>query len=688
MRRSVRLLVALGLGLAAGVVAAQPAPPFTRDNPDLLAIDADAPVMVWINGLEVALAPSTGTVDHVTLNDDAVQRIGLSAAPPDNTADLIIGGRKMLQGRHGRGWLGTAGERFVGREYYWFPGVSRLPLAGTIGPFALPHWRVRVNWSVPFAGPVRQVLQLPLMGGIDRAAYGILQTGRRMMAVGVDVRTRRPLPLVTAATAADLAADLGGRFVGEPWQMEILMGVRRPVRRLELDRPLMIGPIRITALAVRTGGPRDGTMTLERGQQIPLDAEEDPDTVQIRGRTLRQRAAARYIMLSRTQLEAHGCSSLLVDKAANSYELTCAPPARPVTLAAARDDAVPVPVGPVPLALMTSLLPPADEIRLAVTEPLRLGINGRPLRLMLGDAGASGLMLNAESAMAVSSRDAERLRDQMAERARALIDLLGSEAVRPLDAVRGPGQAGVPIMPPDAALPAEVTLELASRAVQVEAQWRSGPERLPHDGRIALAALPAQRLRLALGPAAQGPRATMQLPLSDRSHDQSLQGVASLPGIPALFVALDIGRRRALPVVSLALGEDLVRLHGGRETGQSWWETAADGRRRRHRRLDLATPLIIGGFRFDAVAVAQSSLTAAFMRSRPWPKDQPWPDAANVAGLEREIRLSDVQLAAAGCDELVVDKPSRRWALSCAAAPLPAPPAPSDQPAGPALPAA
>jgi hypothetical protein len=52
---------------------------------------------------------------------------------------------------------------------------------------------------------------------------------------------------------------------------------------------------------------------------------------------------------------------------------------------------------------------------------------------------------------------------------------------------------------------------------------------------------------------------------------------------------------------------------------------------------------------------------------RRWPEQVPWPDVAGFAGLERELRLTRVQLRAAGCHELEIDKPGRSWTLRCGA---------------------
>jgi hypothetical protein len=289
--------------------------------PQEVILLADEPVTARINGHDVQLSVSTGTVDHVTLNDDVVQRIRLRAVRLDNRGDLLVGGVVALRGRHNSGFLRVR-DRAQHQQVYWFPGASPLPRDGTIGPFALPHRMVSVVWQAGTApGHAWR-----LVGDIDRAAYGVVQIDGRYLTMGADVRSRRSLPLVTASAGADLVDVLGGQLVGEVWQEEIMLGVRRPVRRLQLERPLVIGPLRFDAVAVRVGGARDGTVWLQPSQKPLPEAAVDPAETVVRGRTAVRRAVARSMMLSRTQLEEQGCISLTVAKGEQMFILSCTGP--------------------------------------------------------------------------------------------------------------------------------------------------------------------------------------------------------------------------------------------------------------------------------------------------------------------------------------------------------------------------
>lgn len=674
--------------LIPAVALAQPAPP-----PGLLVeeavVQADSSATVWINGLEVELAVSTGTVDHVTLNAAAVARIGLSAAPADNKADLFIGGVQQRVGRHGAGWL-AAGGRLQRQQLYWFPGAEVLPLAGTIGPFALPHDRVRVEWQAGDATPYA----FALIGNVDRAAYGVADLAGRPYLVGADVRMRRPLPLVTAALGADLAERLGGTFVGEPWPEEIMLGISRPVRRLELTRPLVIGPLRFSAVAVRVGGPRDATMSLARGQVTPLDAEEDPEAIQVRGRIIRQRQVARYIMLSRTQLEAHGCISLTVAKSARQFILECAPPERPPSTTGQVQATVPVAVAASATGMIEPVLPPEAETALTLSEPLDVVIEGQSLRLALGEAGREGLRLNGRASARVrvgglgwQGGDEVALNQFLEALRQAPPTALGAPGALPMAGgvpVRASVQA-VEVAYKTDMLSQEVTLANAGRQTRTLVTWLESrrldsgamlKDSAPFDGMVALAALPGSRFRLRLGAGSGTDGETLALAIADRSHDQGVMGVTALPGIEALFIGLEFGRGLDQAVASMALGQDLVRLHGGRLTGPEVRVWTADYRRRTFRRLVLATPLVVGPLRLESVLVEHADGLPEWLTRRKYAKDQPLPDMKGIAGLERELRLPVPMLRAVGCGELVVDKPGRAWTLRCRA--VSAPPAPSD----------
>jgi len=284
-----------------------------------LELEVDRPIHATIAGRPVTLRLASGTVDHVTLNDPVVRRVGLRPQREDGTANLEVGGLRVLKGRHGGAWVRVAG-RWQEQQIYWFPGASPLPLDGSIGPMAIAEPRLTLRFAPGNAAPA---LRLRLVGEIDTTAHGLVNGKDFGFLVTVDPGVRRSLPLVSAAVGAALANRLGGRLVGEPWSEDIVLGVRRPVRRLVLDTPLLLGRLRLDEVAVRVGGPRDRTQFLAPGQRPIEEAAPDPAEMTVRGRTLVNRRVAYVMSLSRTQMEQYGCTHLGIDKRSGHWELAC-----------------------------------------------------------------------------------------------------------------------------------------------------------------------------------------------------------------------------------------------------------------------------------------------------------------------------------------------------------------------------
>lgn len=300
--------------IALALIAAAP-------KPDGITLPADAPIAASINGEPVSLSLATGGVDRITLNPDTVARLGLKPAGLMGKAQVRIGRSKVLTGRNTPGKVMLAGLAF-NQRLFWFEGAGPIAEHGSIGPMALPKAVVTVEIK-PGGGSGGSEWALPLFGDINSGSYGGVRGAGYGFGLSVDVRGRLPLPLASAAVGADLATALGGRLEGEAWEEEIFLGVRRPVRRLVLDRPLQLGPLRFDAVAVRVNDRRDATAQLANGQAAPPDADDDPSEIVVAADTGKQRRVVRVLTLSRSQLDAAGCTALVVDKPAKQLRLRC-----------------------------------------------------------------------------------------------------------------------------------------------------------------------------------------------------------------------------------------------------------------------------------------------------------------------------------------------------------------------------
>lgn len=304
--RLLRLLTAVPVLTAA-------APP-----PSAVTLPAEAPIMASINGEAVSLSLATGAVDRITLNAETVARLGLKPAMLMGKASLKVGRTKVLNGRNTPAKVALFGQA-VNQRVFWFEGAALLPRQGSIGPFALPQGQVTVQLQ-PSVG---RDFSLPLFGDINSGAVGVVRGAGYGFGLSVDVVGRSRLAVASAAVGADLAAALGGRLEGDPWQEEIVFGITRPVRRLVLNKPLEIGPFRLTEIAVRVTDRRDGTAQLAAGQQAVPDAEDDPAEIVVSGDSGKKRQVVRVLTLSRTQLDAAGCRAVTYDKPGGVLTLNC-----------------------------------------------------------------------------------------------------------------------------------------------------------------------------------------------------------------------------------------------------------------------------------------------------------------------------------------------------------------------------
>ena len=290
--------------------------------PAAITLPVEAPIMASINSEAVSLSLATGGVDRITLNADTVARLGLKPAMLMGKANLKVGRTKVLNGRNTPAKVSLFGQA-VNQRVFWFEGAALLPRQGSIGPFALPQGQVTVQLQPSVGAGAGRDFSLPLFGDLNSGGYGVVRGAGYGFGLSVDVVGRSRLAVASAAVGADLAAALGGRLEGEPWQEEIIFGITRPVRRLVLDKPLEIGPFRLTEIAVRVTDRRDGTAQLAAGQQAVTDAEDDPAEIVVSGDSGKKRQVVRVLTLSRIQLDAAGCRAIRYDKPGGQLVLSC-----------------------------------------------------------------------------------------------------------------------------------------------------------------------------------------------------------------------------------------------------------------------------------------------------------------------------------------------------------------------------
>lgn len=274
----------------------------------ILELPLDQPVAVLIKGKPARLQLTTAEPDSIILNESSARRLGMRTGLFSERGAFADGDAVWQMGRIISGGMVKIADQAIYRDIMASLGDA-LPDDGRIGPFGLPQATVRL---VLREGTAPEQA-LPLLGDINSGAYGAVQSGRLAFALGVDAQHRHDLPIATHTTGADLAAALGGRLVGDVWQAEIAPGVQARVQRLQFAQPLMIGALRFDAVAVRLDQPANQA-------SLPADPR-----VPVRPAVLA--GSGRSLMLSRTQLDQQGCTSLTIAKKERLFTLACAGPA-------------------------------------------------------------------------------------------------------------------------------------------------------------------------------------------------------------------------------------------------------------------------------------------------------------------------------------------------------------------------
>lgn len=315
-----RLLVCVLVVMSAPVDA----PP--RDDPPRaderggsgeVTVEPGVDVAASVAGKPVALRILSGGPDRLVLSPPAVARLGLKPALFVGRANLNVAGRREFEGRNRPVDFVIGGVKHHGRAL-WFPTAPNLPAEGTIGPWGMPQ--ARVTFVFGKADPAAVRYDFGLFGAVDGSSVTGYREATFGMGVAFDLDDAALYPRASAAAGAAIAQAYGGLLSGPTWDVEILFGIKRPVRLLTLARPLVIGPLRFTKIAVRV---RDRIDASGRGSDIrEADTVEDPSEVVVTAKTKGPPAIFSFVVPRAAMAD---CSRLSFDKQAKRIELWCKP---------------------------------------------------------------------------------------------------------------------------------------------------------------------------------------------------------------------------------------------------------------------------------------------------------------------------------------------------------------------------
>ena len=296
----------LCLVLVSSAAVSQPHQPRER------VVSGDGIVTVTVNGApgRIRIDPAAPALPMLTA-PYAVNRARLRAGP---FAGAYLVGPQVVPGLSAVGRIAVGeGTRPRKRRIGWTERTYAPGADGVIGPGGVPEPVVR--FVLRPAIPGERTVTFPMEGegglfGGWGASYAMIDLG------GAPLRIRfnphEPRTLATAGAAVRIANLHDGQVSGETAPAHIAFGISRPVRTMRLGQPLLIGPLAISELGVRTADFGNASVIREEGG--------DPDEVVVtgdrRGNRDRDRLAIGADLL-------RNCSSITFDKRARQIRLSC-----------------------------------------------------------------------------------------------------------------------------------------------------------------------------------------------------------------------------------------------------------------------------------------------------------------------------------------------------------------------------
>ncbi len=268
----------LPLALAAGLLFAAPAAEAARKPvaPPLppLELSPAAPLIdIEFYGQRLRLTVDFGGDDVVQINPGAAVRALLAAdVRPDGSSAQrgqyrVAVGQSTLAIPFTRETLDIADRPVQARVLLPLVAPPGQPTGsdGSIGLPLLPHDAVRWRWRA--SNPRDQRLTVPARIGRSDA-WGFdwpLAGGERL---DVELHPLRPMTVASAAAASALAKAGDGRLIGPVVRVPISFGAVRPVRQLQLARPVNLAGVPVSSVMVRL-------FDWAGRSQLPPDADAD-----------------------------------------------------------------------------------------------------------------------------------------------------------------------------------------------------------------------------------------------------------------------------------------------------------------------------------------------------------------------------------------------------------------------------
>jgi hypothetical protein len=251
------LLIALLLAAMPAQAAKRPKPAPLPPLPPLELSGAAPLIDAEIAGQRVRLTVDLGGDDIVQINPDSPLRAALAAATrPDGQAASrgqyrVAVGQTSLAIPFSREAVVIAGRPVRARvlQPVAAPPGQNAGSDGVIGLPLLPHDRVTLQLRPAASGDRSQTVPARI-GRSDAWGFDWRLAGGAGE-LDVEIHPLRPTSVISAAAASALADAGDGRLMGPVQRVVISFGAIRPVRRLELAKPVPIANLAVPGGMVR-----------------------------------------------------------------------------------------------------------------------------------------------------------------------------------------------------------------------------------------------------------------------------------------------------------------------------------------------------------------------------------------------------------------------------------------------------
>jgi len=274
---------------------------------DAFIIEPDAVVTASVNGRPARLLLRGVGSSAPILNAKSAGAFGIEPAFIRSAINFRVGPVRV----NGRNGVATyeIGGRKQKRRVGWFEREIAPGYDGLLGPMAIPHPIVTMRLRPPRPGEQVVTLGLSTFGYLGA---GVVLRSKPLTILQFDPFT--PTTVANAPFASEAAGPLRGYFVGEIHSREIALGVARPVRTLEFEKPFGFGAFKISRTEVRL-------QDWGRTDSIP-NAAPDPDEIIVSALNKNDKRL-RFVIAGADAL--NNCSSITFDKPKRQIRLSCTP---------------------------------------------------------------------------------------------------------------------------------------------------------------------------------------------------------------------------------------------------------------------------------------------------------------------------------------------------------------------------